>query len=59
MGEVMTMVYELLSAEMREKLSKEFREEIAKEIEAIPVEVGHANAAGMKIIAAQIARGKK
>ena len=54
----MTLVYELLSAEMREKINKEFREEIAKEIEAIPVEVGQTNAVGMKIQAAKIARGK-
>ena len=55
----MTLVYELLSAEMREKLSKEFREEIAKEIEAIPVEASQTNALGMKIQAASIARGNK
>ena len=59
MGEIMTMVYELLSAEMREKLNKEFREEIAKEIEAIPVEASQTNAVGMKIQAAKIARGNK
>ena len=55
----MTLVYKLLSAEMREKLNKELREEIAKEIEAIPVAGWQANAVGMKIQAAKIARGNK
>ena len=34
------------------------REEIAREIEAIPIEVSRTNALGMRILAAEVARGK-
>ena len=34
------------------------REEIAREIEAIPIEVSKTNALGMRILAAEVARGK-
>jgi hypothetical protein len=37
---------------------KELRELIAKEIELVDVEISKTNAVGMKIIAANIARGK-
>jgi hypothetical protein len=34
------------------------REEIAREIEAIPIEVSKTNALSMRILAAEVARGK-
>ena len=37
---------------------KELRELIAKEIESVDIEISKTNAVGMKIIAANIARGK-
>jgi hypothetical protein len=52
----MTTILELVGEKIRAKLEAEVRENIAQEIDEIPME--HANAAGMKIIAAQIARGK-
>ena len=54
----MTLVYELLSKEMREKLTKEIRDQIADDIEAIPVESSQTNAVGMKMQAIKAARGK-
>ena len=54
----MTTILELVGEKIRAKLEAEVRENIAQQIDEIPMEVGHANAAGMKIIAAQIARGK-
>lgn len=55
----MTLIYELLSKDVRDKLVKEIREEIANEIEAIPVESSLTNAVGMKLQATMIARGNK
>ena len=37
---------------------KQIREQIAKEIEAIDINQSHTNALGMKILAANVARGK-
>ena len=37
---------------------KQIREQIAKDIEAIDIEQSKANAVGMKILAAKVARGK-
>lgn len=34
------------------------REEIARQIESIPIEVSKTNALGMRILAAEVARGK-
>jgi hypothetical protein len=54
----MSTIRGLLGETTYAKIESEIRENIAQQIDEIPVEVGHANAAGMKIIAAQIARGK-
>jgi len=37
---------------------KQIREQIAKDIEAIDIEQSKTNAVGMKILAAEVARGK-
>jgi hypothetical protein len=37
---------------------KQIREKIAKDIEAIDIEQSKTNAIGMKILAAEVARGK-
>lgn len=41
------------------KVVKAVREQIAKEIEALEITAGMENALGMRIMAANVARGKK
>lgn len=41
------------------KVVRAVREQIAKDIEALPIESSITNALGMKIMATEVARGKK